>query len=219
MERGWRQYRRFEKGEFVVVGYDLAMGGPDYSAAIFLSKTHLDVPLVFHRRCIATDATNAIVPVLERVSDETGVRPVIAPETNAGGVFEINRINAMNRLGKFKVYEDRLQRATLEYTDAKKYGWTTNSATRPKMLEDLKSAIDNQLIRVYDKQTINEMFSFVVVQTTSAWKAQAERNSHDDLLMALAVAWQVQQVEAGFEQNYSGEAPPDDTNLFRGGWY
>lgn len=215
----FRQYRPIERGEFIVAGADTASGGLDYSACQFLSKTRLDVPLVWHSKKTTTEMTNAIHPVLERIADVTGISPVICYERNAGGSFEMDRLAHLNRLNKYRLYLDRLATGLIDQPDAKKYGWTTNSATRPKMLEDLKSAIDNQLIRVYDKQTINEMFSFVVVQTTSAWKAQAERNSHDDLLMALAVAWQVQQVEAGFEQNYSGEAPPDDTNLFRGGWY
>jgi hypothetical protein len=63
------------------------------------------------------------------------------------------------------------------------------------MLSMLKEAIDNRLIRIYDKPTITEMFSFIISQTSSSWKAQAEQGAHDDLIMALAIAWQLYQTE------------------------
>ena len=61
------------------------------------------------------------------------------------------------------------------------------------MLSDLKEAIDKRVLRVYDKPTIDEMFSFIIVQTSTAWKAQAEQGGYDDLVMSLAIAWQMYQ--------------------------
>ena len=77
-----------------------------------------------------------------------------------------------------------------------KLGWDTNSATRPKMLSDLKEAIDSKLFRVYDSPTIEELFSFVVIQTSGSWRAAAETNAHDDLIMSLAIAWQLYHTES-----------------------
>lgn len=91
--------------------------------------------------------------------------------------------------------------------------WDTNTATRPKMLADLKEAIDKRLIKIYDKRTINEMFSFIVVQTSTAWKAQAEKGANDDLVMALAIAWQLQQSEKEPTEGME-ELLPDDTKMF-----
>jgi hypothetical protein len=77
-----------------------------------------------------------------------------------------------------------------------KLGHDTNSATRPTMLAHLKDAIDNMLINIYDKMTIEEMFSFVVKLTPGGnWKAEAEVGAHDDLIMSLAGAWQMYQTE------------------------
>jgi hypothetical protein len=72
------------------------------------------------------------------------------------------------------------------------------------MLLMLKDCIDNQLIRIYDKPTITEMFSFIEVQTSTMWRAQAEKNAHDDLVMSLAGAWQL----------YQTEKPVNKTNNF-----
>jgi hypothetical protein len=81
-------------------------------------------------------------------------------------------------------------------------GHDTNSATRPTMLAHLKDAIDNQLITIYDKMTIEEMFSFVVKMTPGGnWKAEAEVGAHDDLIMSLAGAWQCTRQRIGQEKS------------------
>jgi len=111
-------------------------------------------------------------------------------------VAEIERLATLNRLGKYRIYAEKSNVGTTEATsETVKLGWTTSSATRPTMLSALKEAVDNKLIRIYDKPTITEMFSFIVSQTSSSWKAQAEQGAHDDLIMALAIAWQLYQTE------------------------
>jgi hypothetical protein len=192
----FRRYRPYQKGEFIVVGVDTSWGGTDYCAAQFLSKTNLDIPTVFHSKILATEMTPKIHTELERIYDETKVKPVVAFERNNGGVAEIERLATLNRNGKYKIYIERSGMATTQgLEDGVKLGWTTSSATRPTMLSMLKECIDNRLIRIYDKPTINEMFAFIVSQTSSSWKAQAEQGSHDDLIMALAIAWQLYQTE------------------------
>jgi len=186
----FKQYRPIERGEFIVVGVDTAAGGGDYTAAQFLSKTKLDVPLVYHSPIITTEFTNLLVPVLEKIYDKTGIKPVVSYERNNGGAFEMDRLLAMNRFNKY----DLFKMPTFGREDppeAVQYGWSTSSSTRPKMLQDLKQAIDKKVIRIYDKETINELYSFVVVQTSSFWKAQADKGAKDDLVMALAISYQV----------------------------
>lgn len=202
----WRQYRPLNKGEFIVVGADTAAGGADYCAAQFVSKTRLDVPLVFHSRILATEMTNALYPVLESIEGQTGIPPVIAYERNNGGLFEMERLASLNRAGRFEIFQMKTAGNVTAGTTPK-LGWDTNTATRPKMLADLKEAMDKGLLTVYDRQTIEEMFSFVVVETSSSWKAKAESGAHDDLVMSLAIAWQLYQLaEAPMP---SRQQPPD----------
>lgn len=213
----FRRYREFRRGEFVVVGADTAAGGGDYCAAHFFSKTHLDIPLVYHDESLATEMTPLIHKELETVFDQTGVAPTVAFERQNGGVFEMERLAALNRLNKYSIFvmptygED-------DNSDPHKLGWDTNTATRPKMLQDLKEAVDHQLIRIYDKPTISELFSFVVAKTSSSWKAQAEKHAHDDLVMALAISWQLYQLcTAPVSDQHNTEIPDD--KLFNHGWY
>lgn len=192
----FRRYRKYEKGEFYVVGVDTAWGGTDYCVAQFLCKTKLDIPTVYHSKVLASEMTPLIHLELERIFDETGIKPVVAFERNNGGVAEIERLATLNRSDKYRIYHDKRNVGSADSVeDTVKLGWTTSSSTRPTMLSMLKEAIDSRLIRVYDKPTVTEMFSFIVSQTSSSWKAQAEQGAHDDLIMALAITWQLYQTE------------------------
>ncbi len=190
----FRQYRKIEKGEFFVVGADTSAGLSDRCAAQFLSKTRLDAPLVYHSKVIATEMTNAIFPVLNTIYDITGVKPVVAYERNNGGVFEMDRLASLNRENKFTIFEMPGYGKGVNNEGSKRLGWDTNTATRPRMLSDLKDAVDNQLLRIYDEQTISELYSFIIAKTTATEKAQAEKGAHDDLVMSLAIAWQLYQM-------------------------
>jgi len=188
----YKIFRELSRGEHIVVGVDTASGGMDYTAGQFFSKTKLDVPIVYHSKITTSEFTNTVGRSLEAIYDMTGITPTIAYERQNGGVFEMDRLASMNRGGKFEIF----RMPTLGREDAPeavRFGWDTTSASRPAMLQDLKEAIDKQVIRIYDQETIDEMFSFVVVQTTSAWKAQAEKGAHDDLVMSLAIALQLHQ--------------------------
>ena len=192
----FRRYRQYKPGEFYVVGIDTAWGGTDYCAGQFLCKITLDVPTVFHSKILATEMTPRIHNELERIYDETKVKPVVAFERNNGGVAELERLATLNRDGKYRIYVEKHGVGTTEAVEETiKLGWSTTSASRPNMLQMLKEAIDERVLRIYDKPTVNEMFSFIVSQTSSSWKAQAEQGAHDDLIMALAIAWQLYQTE------------------------
>lgn len=189
----FRRYRQYERGEFIVVAADTSSGGGDYCAAQFLSKTNIDVPVVYHSEVTASEMTPKLHSELETIFNQTGVKPVVAYETNNGGVFELERLATLNRNGKYVMYQQKSNMGSTEMTENNtKYGFSTNSATRPAILQILKEAIDNQLITIYDKPTINEMFSFIIKPNG---KPQAEQGSHDDLVMSLAIAWQMYQTE------------------------
>ena len=198
----FRRYRQPKEGEFFLVFADTSAGAGDYCAAQFLSKGTLDIPIVYHSKQTVTDMTPLIKDELERIYSVTKVRPVVAFERNAGGGYELERLAALNRDGNYLMYQMKGNVGTTKTTEnTVKLGYDTNSATRPIMLTMLKEAIDKKLIRIYDKETVREMFKFINVQTSSSWKAQAERGAHDDLIMSLAGVWQMYQTE---------NAPVDD---------
>jgi hypothetical protein len=208
----WRRYREYRRGEFIVIFADTASGGSDYCAGQFLSKTYLDIPTVYHTNVTATEMTPAIKDEAEYIFDVTGVKPVVAYERNNGGMFEMDRLNSLNRLQKYRIYTLKTIDPKGVLVDSGKFGWDTNSATRPKMLADGKDMIEKHLINIYDRPTVTEMFSFVVVKHNNNWKAEAEVGEHDDLLMALFGVWQMYQTENPIQSNLNllSQLPNDD---------
>jgi hypothetical protein len=217
----WRQYRNIEKSEFLLFSVDTAAGGGDYTACQVMSKTKVDVPLVFHSKSTTSDFIPELSRVLERVFDFTGLKPVASIERNNGGAFLIDRLAGINYANKYDIFK-MPKYGNVQEGDPALLGWLTSPATRPKMLQELKDAIEKQVFRIYDKQTINELLSFVVVQTSSYWKAKAEVGAHDDLVMALAIAWQMFQICQPEITNVSSEkvmAELPKENLFKDGFY
>lgn len=192
----FRQYRKFTPGEFIICFIDTAGEGQDYNAGHFLSKTRLDIPMVLHYEGSITDVTPVLADTLNKIKDATGINPVVAYETNNGGGYELERLSRLNKYLKYTMYyQYRMNtEGRLERTD--KMGYSTNAATRGPMLIELQDMIKGQLVRIYDKLTIDEMFSFVKHKTPSGWRAEAEMGSHDDLIMALGGAWQLYQTES-----------------------
>ena len=188
----FRLYREIDKGEFFVVAVDCAQGGIDANFGQFLSKSRVDVPLVFERNCVAAEMTPLIHEALEWLYAHTGVEPVVAFERQMGGVSAMSQLQTLNRNGHYRIYQRR-KLGTIEgevLTDV--IGWDTNPQTRPQMLGDLKQAIDNKLIQLYDKTTIGELAKFIV---NKKGRAEAAPNCHDDSVMSLAIAWQMYQTE------------------------
>ena len=190
----WKQYREINKGEFLLFSIDTAAGGGDFTACQVISKTKIDVPLVFHSKTTTSDFINELVRVLELVFSTTGVRPVVALERNNGGSFLVDRLSALNFKGNYELFKMPKFGNINDELEETVYGWNMNSATRPKCLQELKDCIDKNLLKIYDKETIGELLSFVVMQSSSSWKAQAESGAHDDLVMALAITWQMYQI-------------------------
>ncbi len=192
----FRQYRKFVPGEFIIVYVDTAGEGQDYCAGHFLSKTRLDIPMVLHFEGSITDVTPVLKDTLDLIKTQTGINPVVAYETNNGGSYELERLSRLNKLQSYTMYYQYKVDETGRLVRTDKLGFSTNTATRGPMLIGLQDMIKGNLVRIYDKLTVDEMFSFVKHKTPSGWRAEAEQGSHDDLIMALAGAWQLCQTES-----------------------
>ena len=218
----FKQYRIIKPKEFIVVSVDTAAGMGDYTAAQFLSKTKVDVPLVYHSKITTSDFIPQLDKALSQIFDITGVKPVVSLERNNGGAFLIDRLAGMNYQNKYQIFQ-MPRYGTVQDSDPTQLGWSTNTATRPKMLSDLKEAIDKRVLTIYDRKTITEMYSFILARTSSSIKAQAEKGSHDDLVMSLAIAWQMYQIcdVPMSDEAYASaiEELPDDTEKFINGNY
>ena len=135
----FRQYRVIEPGEFFVIAGDCSQGGPDYNACQFMSKSKLDIPLVYHAQGVAAQMTRAVHPVIERIYDVTGVKPTVAFETANGGASEMDTLNVLNKQGKYDLFKmPSIGRDDLNTSVSKILGYVTSGGTRPILVGDLK---------------------------------------------------------------------------------
>lgn len=187
-----RLYRQPQKGEFYVVGGDCAQGGIDSNWVQFVSKDRVDVPLVLQMSGVASSMTPVLHQTLEWLYDKTGVQPVVALERNMGGASEMERLRKLNRLNKYRIYLYRRVGKSDGEQQTETLGFVTDSISRPRMLGDLKEAIDATGLTIYDKNTVDQLSTFIVNKNN---RPEAAPNTHDDAVMSLAIAWQLYQTE------------------------
>jgi len=202
----FRVYRKLRRGEFIMFFLDTAGEGSDLNSGQGLSKDYLDVPINLSYEGSVIDVTPQLKIALEWIYEQTGVKPVVAYETNNGGGYELERLNRLNTNQKYIVYRQYVlnpQTKRLERTD--KLGWNTNSATRPAMLAGIEEVVNNGLVTLYHTSTVTQMFSFVKHRTASGWRAEAETGAHDDEIMSLAGVWQLHGTEKP-EEVYEDES-------------
>ena len=68
------------------------------------------------------------------------------------------------------------------------YGFQTNRLTRPVIISELIRIVRENLSLINDEQTLLEMLTFV---RNDKLRAEAEAGAHDDLVMAIAIAFYV----------------------------
>lgn len=212
----WRQYRKIEENEFCIIAMDTAQGGGDYTSLQVMSTTKLDIPIVYHSQQPTSEFIPQLHRFLEALSDTTKVKPIIAIERNNGGLLHAERLAGLNMRQVYSMFKmPNIGSSSVYSEDPHRYGWDTNAATRPVMVSELRTAVHQELIKIYDAQTYAEMLSFIVRNG----KPQAERNAHDDLIMSLAIAWQVYQMNPKKEilaiqqQHYGNEKPTEENEI------
>lgn len=188
-----RRYRDIKRGEFFVVGGDCSQGGADSNWAQFISKDRVDVPLVLEMPGVAADMTTVLHQTLEWLYDQTGVQPIVALERNMGGASEMERLRKLNRLNKYRLYTHKGFGTSKGEQNTERLGFVTDVASRPRLVGDLKVAIDSKALQIYDKETVDQLGMFIINKRSG--KAEAAANAHDDAVMSLGVAWQLFQTE------------------------
>lgn len=72
---------------------------------------------------------------------------------------------------------------------SKIYGFNTNKATRPDALGKLRAIVREKVEQLFDLDTLNDMTTFIV---NEKGRPEAAQGSHDDTIMALAIAYYIQ---------------------------
>jgi len=177
----FRVYREPERGEQFCIFGDPA-DARDYCAAVAVSKKYADFPLVFNELTESSQFGYEVEKMAKYIQHRTGFWPNVAIERNTGQAT----IHVLTTLNYPNLYRMRVFDSTA-YKESEKIGWLTTQATKRKMMDDLAMAARQGVTKIYDKEVIDQMMSFVV----KGGRIEAESGKKDDLVVATAGGWQL----------------------------
>lgn len=108
---------------------------------------------------------------------------LIGIETN----FDTYPIKELERLG-YKNMFIREKEDTYTGKHEKAFGFRTDRITRPLILSMLQSIVNDNIELINDKETLEEMLVFV---RNEKGRPEAQEGCHDDMVMALAIAYYI----------------------------
>lgn len=171
-------YRKRDPKETYVIGADVGMGvrGGDPSCAQILDS---QMNLVATWRGIAHPDYFAKVLATLGYHYHTAL---VAPERNNHGL--VTCITLRDLLYP-NLYTDVVEGTLDDGKDTIRLGFFTSEATKPLIIDKLRSSFKSGEIVINDITTLEEMQTFVV---TESGKLEAEGGAHDDTVIALALA-------------------------------
>jgi hypothetical protein len=171
-----------------VVSADIASGGARDFTGIHVLRV-LDQGLLdqvaSYRGKIDPDEAATLISRLAKVySPGRGDKrrwALVAPERNVIGMQTIAKLRDV--LHYPNIYTHR-HVDSIDYREAKEYGWLTTPKTRTQALEYLKEVVREGRIRIRCERTFSEMETFIYDDMD---KPVAPRNGWDDMVMSLAI--------------------------------
>jgi len=169
----FREHRHDEK---FVIGADVALGiGQDRSSATIMDS---------EREVVATFVSDRIDPTrfgellyyLGRMYNHA----LLVVESNSIGVATLAKLKQMKYPNLY--YQTNL--AKLDDEEGERPGFKTTVSTKPAIISNLKNAIKERDIRLYDAEVIDELKSYIM---TESGKMEAMPGSYDDQVMSLAI--------------------------------
>ena len=169
-------YTDVKKGYPYVIGGDTSGDGSDnFTGQILDNVTGEEVAVLKHQfdediyarqmYCLGEYFNNALLSI----------------EAN----FSTYPIKELERLGYKKMYiREREDTYTGSIVNA--YGFKTTSLTRPVIIANLVQIARDNIELLNDRETLEEMLTFV---RNEKGRPEAQNGSHDDLIMALAIAY------------------------------
>lgn len=206
-----RKFRQEEKGTIkiykypennvpYVIGGDTAGDGSDYFTAHVINNI-----------------TGEQVAVLKQQYDEIEYvkqiyclgmfynKALLGPECNFS-TYPIHKLVELNYPNIFV----RKKEDTYSNKHEKAFGFKTTSITRPLILGNLQEIVTDEIDKIFDIDTLREMLTFIVNKNG---RAEAEEGYHDDLTMALAIAYYIRPQQA--MKKIKAESEQLDENIFK----
>lgn len=191
----WTYYYDYTPGHRYVLGCDVAEGvGRDSSTCVVLDVTKLVT------RVVAEFESNRIPPDLLAYEVANGGTRygncLVAVERNNHGHTTLSKLKEIyHNIYMEEKFDNLLNRKT------KKLGWLTTLSTKPKMLSELCTAVNESDIEIISPFILKEMRTYQSDDLNRV-KMDEKQTKHWDLLMALAIAYQMKNNIAAKKESY-----------------
>ena len=179
----WEQLKPRSQEEYVVGGDACSGSGEDYACIVARSKRTNDIVVTYHGKCDADELAEKAAALGHFLHDA-----VVAIENDKYGFHANLKLKGM--YGNLFIQET-IDRETNTVTS--RYGWNTDSKTRPAMLGQFKEEIREGAINLNDEALIRECLTFIKNPDTK--KEEAQEGCHDDMVMACAITSAVRQLK------------------------
>jgi phage terminase large subunit len=161
--------------------------GSDYFVAQVLDNSSGRQVAVLHKQFDADEYTRQVYCLAKYYNDA-----LVGIEAN----FDTFPIKYLEKLGYEKQFIRKREDNFTGKTN-KSFGFKTDKITRPLILSELQAIVNDHVGLINDKTTLDEMLNFV---KNEHGRAEAQQGSHDDLVMALAIAYYIRP-----QQDYSAK--------------
>lgn len=185
----WTYFADYKPNHRYILAADPAEGvGRDNSAAVVWDFNARPKPEI-----VATFADPMIAPdIFAHELKAAGTRfgnCMIAVERNNHG----HTVLAILKKMYYNLYKERKVDFKEDIT-TEKLGWHTNMATKPRMVYDFKTAIDEGLVNIPDKITVRELLTYERDDVTTF---NREEVKHWDRAIAAMIGWQLRGYATG----------------------
>lgn len=194
IEGDWKYWKPKVSNHVYAIGADVSAGvGRDSSTAVIMDFTP-KIPEV-----VATFASNKIAPDLfAHELKSAGLRYgtcLIAPENNNHGHATLNELKHIYNVDQ--IYKE-VRTNKIDDKETEILGWDTNPSSKPHMMYQIRTAVNDDLIEIPDVQLLTEM-RFMDTDQLTVMRDDPEATKHFDLVIALAIAYQM---KTNLTQNY-----------------
>lgn len=196
VREGLRIFREFEPGHRYQMGIDAAEGSEDGSsskkdeAAITIVDLTEEEEVASWAGRIPPDAlAERAVLYSSFYSDRRG-KCLLVPEMNSIGLALVNKLSSYDVDIFVREEYDKVANRPLQ-----KVGWRTTRQTKPLLVARFQELLRKRNPRVYSRETVDQMKSFVYSNLAKKQGMGAKEGFHDDRLISLLLAfWQREEV-------------------------
>jgi hypothetical protein len=180
-------YKAYQLGHVYAMGCDVSEGVGKDSSTIVLWDFTPAKPEVVAEYMNSNIAPDLFAFEIKNLAEKYEY-PLVAVERNNHGHTTISKLR--------EIYPER----HIFTDDKEKQGWLTNLVTKPKMMYDLNTAVNEELIQLNSPHIISEAHRYDKEELRIA-RANEETTSHWDLLVAAAIGFQM--------KDYAGSVRPN----------